>query len=251
MSKFADKLKRVFRNTNQAIGFRKPSADEQTPSILIMVDIGSATLKKIKELSTAEPDAFLIDGIEGDAAKISKATGNIPLGIVFKEGINIPAGNTAYDFVIFGLKAGADLPVDESKGKLLVITESMAPGMIKAINDLDISVDGVLIDFNGSPVDIQFILTCHLFNDLLNKPLLVRIYKSDINDSEIKALNAAGVQGLWLPGDISVTGIKKIKRAIKSLPVNPRKSKRETVLIPGLGSAPKEPEEMEEVEDDE
>ena len=39
MSKFADKLKRSFGNTNQAIGFRKPSADKDTLSILILVDL--------------------------------------------------------------------------------------------------------------------------------------------------------------------------------------------------------------------
>lgn len=251
MSKFADKLKRVFRNTNQTIGFRKPSADEDTSTILIMVDITSSNLKRIKDLGGSGVDAFMVDSSEGNIDKMSKAAGGIPLGIEFKKGVNVPADEITYDFAIFGLKAGADMPGYESKGKILVITETIAPGMIKAINDLDMSVDGVIIDFKDNPIDIQFTLTCHLFDDLLNKPLLVKVYKDDITDAEIKALNAAGVRGLLLPSTIPVSRIKKIKKAIASLPASARKGKRETALIPGMSFGQREPEEVEEVEDDE
>jgi hypothetical protein len=248
MSKFADKLKRSFGNINQAIGFRKPSADEEIPSILIMVDIGSTTLKKIKDLVSGGVDAFLVENVENNLDKIGKTTGNIPLGIIFAEGEDITADNTSGDFIVFGLKARADLPLDKNMGKLLRVTEPLAPGMIKAINDLDISVDGVVVDFKDNPLDIQFILTCHLFNDLLNKPLLVRVYKNDISESEMKSLGAAGVHGLWLSNNIPVSSIKKIKKDIAALPAGTRKDKRTVPLIPGMNFSQ---QETEEIEDDE
>jgi len=248
MSKFADKLKRAFGNTNQTIGFRKPSADKDIASMLILVDIGSTTLKRIKELISSGADAFLIGSTEDNVNKISKSTGNIPLGIVFTGGVDISADNTGCDFILFGLKTGVDLPLDENKGKLLVVTEPLALGMIKAINDLDVAVDGVVIDFKDNPVDIQFVLTCHLFNDLLNKPLLARVYKNDISESEIKSLSAAGIHGLWLPGDIPVSSIKKIKKAIASLPVGSRKDKHNVPIIPGMNIARPETEDLEDDE---
>jgi hypothetical protein len=248
MSKFADKLKKAFGNTNQAIGFRKPSADKDIASMLIMVDIGSTTLKGVKEMISAGVDAFLVGNAESNADKAGKTTGDIPLGIVFNGEVDMPADNAAFDFIVFGLKAGAGLPLDEKKGKMLVVTEPLAPGMIKAINDMDISVDGVVIDFKDNPIDIQFILTCHLFNDLLNKPLLVRIYKNDISESEIKSLGTAGVHGLWLSSDIPASSIKKIKKAIALLPASTRKDKRTVPLIPGMNFTQ---QETEEIEDDE
>lgn len=253
MSKFADKLKRVFRNPNHAIGFRKPSADEETSSILILIDITSSPLKRIKELVSAGVDAFLVNSSESNMDKIIKAAGDIPLGVGLTGAGHQAAltKDTAYDFVVIDLKAKPDMPGDDSTGKLLVVTETMAPGMIKAINDLDISVEGVVIDFKDSPIDMQFILTCHLFGDLLNKPLLVKIYKSDVTDSEIKALNVAGVRGLLLPADTPVAQIKNLKKYIASLPASTRKGKNETALIPGFSFGQKETEEVEEVEDDE
>jgi hypothetical protein len=248
MSKFVDKLKRAFGNINQTIGFRKPSADEDIPSILILVDIGSTTIKRIKELVTGGADAFLIESTEDNVNKISKSTGDIPLGIVYTGGVDISADSIACDFILFDLKTDADLQLYKNKGKLLVVTEPLAPGMIKAINDLDIAVDGVVIDFKDNPIDIQFVLTCHLFNDLLNKPLLARIYKNDISEYEIRSLNAAGVHGLWLPNDIPVSSIKKIKKAIASLPVSTGKDKRTVPLIPGMNFTQ---QETEEIEDDE
>jgi hypothetical protein len=256
MSKFADKLKRVYKSTGQTIGFRKQSADEELPSILLMADVTSSTAKRIKDVIAAGVEGLLtyhnVDN-EENAGKIGKAAGDVALGIALIGTSNrsLLDDKDKYDFIITDLKAAPDVLSGEDTGKFLAVTETIMPGMIKAINDLDINIDGVILDYKDSPIDIQFLLTCHLFGDLLNKPLLVKIYKTDITVTELKALRAAEVRALLLPGDISAEQIKAIKKSISSLPVSTRKSKGETPLIPGFGFGQKEVEETEESEEEE
>jgi hypothetical protein len=255
MSKIADLLKRVNKNNSQAIGFRKPSAPEVIPAVIILADITSSPLKKVKEIISAGVNGLIIysDGdSEASITKMSKAAGDIPFGIGLAgdNGTKI-ADKSNCDFIMAGLKAGPDMLSGEVPGRLLVVSEMIMPGMIKAINDLDVNIDGVVIDYKDSSIDIQFLLNCHVFCDLLNKPLLVRVYQADITDAELKALVTAGIRGLILPEDITVATIKALKKSIASLPANASKTKRYTALIPGISFGQREVEEVEEVEEEE
>jgi hypothetical protein len=208
----------------------------------------------VKETVTAGVDAITVYGHAQDKDQLSevvKTAGDVPVGIILqgeKEKEDIAAGNGP-DFIIFDLSASPALLAKEGMGRLLVISEMIIPGMIKAINDLSKGVDGVVIDFKNNKLDMQFVLTCHMFSDLLNKPLLVRLYQRNITGAELKALSEAGVCGMLLPKEIPVSGIKSIKKSIASLPAAPRR-KGDIPLIPGLGVSRKEETEVEEPEEE-
>jgi hypothetical protein len=256
MSKFVDMLKRAQNRGNQTLGFRKPAEDKEKSSILLLADITTLPVKKLKEIVAAGVDGLVVfNGTLNESApgEVSKTVSDVPRGIALT-GDNKPGKisvKDGIDFVMVDLTAGPDLLAEEGLGRFLVISEAITPGMIKAINELGPDIDGVVIDFKNHKIDMQFILTCHLFSDILSKPLLVRLYQKSITDAELKALNRAGIKGLLLPGDIAVSGIKAIKKSIDSLPAVTWKSKSLTPLIPGMSISQKEPEQVEVEEEEE
>jgi hypothetical protein len=203
MSKFTEKLQRVYRGVSTSIGFRK-SAEAEPPPLLVIANLTKASAAEAKAIAGAGIDAAIVSsaglGAKG-FGQLSKAMNNIPLGLLLasagKEEIAQSLG-LGGDFVVFDLKAPLEAVSKEGTGKLLMIEPSLDPGLVRAINELPLTLDGVLVTGEESSVTVERLLICQRFSDLLVRPLLVAVDLS-VTGAEISSLLQAGVNGLVLP----------------------------------------------------
>jgi hypothetical protein len=259
MSKFIDKLGRIYRTAAPSLGFRQSAAETDLPPLALIADLTNAGAKKAKSIAGSKVDAAVISSENLDADSFEELTRSIdglPLGLQLAE-TNDPDKiqeilKLNWDFLVFGLQTPFESINKEGSGKILRIEPSLTPALIRAINELSFSIDAVLITGNNFTVTIERLLTCQLFASLLNKPLLVNV-NSAITNNELSNLHGTGVKGLILPEGAPLKVFTELKKTISSLPKKTPKRKTGTgVLLPRIG-IPTEPdvEKIEEDEDDE
>ena len=254
MSKFAEKLQRVYRGAAAPIGFRKSTEAELQP-LLVIANLTKASASEAKAIADAGIDAGIVIGAGLGAkgfAQLSKAIEDVPLGLFLggaeKEEI-AQSVDQGCDFVVFGLKTPLEAVSREDVGKLLRIEPSLEPGLVRAINELPLTVDGVLIAGEELSVTVERLLTCQRFTELLSKPLLVTVNLS-VTRAEISSLFQAGVNGLVLPEKVPAETFAELKKTIASLPKAAKRKAKGAALLPrlggGLGAEVQEEEEEEE-----
>ena len=257
MSKFADKLNRIYKSSAPALGFRKSREETELPSLLLVADLTKAVVKKSKGIADREMDAAVIssESIDADNFKeLIKSTGEVPLGLLLEEGSSqekiqqmIDAG---CDFVVFGLQVPLEAINKEGLGKVLEIEPSLTPGLIRAVNELSPPIDAALIASNAATITIERLLTFQLFAGLLNKPILVNV-NSELTSGELNSLHETGVKGLILPEGTSLKVFAELRKTISSLPKTPKRKTSAGVMLPHISTQPetKKVEEEEEEED--
>ncbi len=257
MSKFIDKLKRASNKTVVPLGFKKPSAEEETPPILLIANLSGDTLKQAKELVDAGVDTVLLDLGDAEAAELAKyqkAIGDLPFGFELSESFSGDIDKLiekGCDFIIFDINATVDQIDREKLGRALVIDKSLTPGMVKAIGDLEMDIDCIVIDGAKRGADLQILLAAHLYKDILNKPILMRVQRSP-SKSELVELNAAGIRGLILATKITAASIRELQQLIRGLPKSVKKKTNDRPLIPSISlGAPHEKEEVQHEEEEE
>ncbi len=252
MSKFADKLQRIYRTTAQSIGFRKSATETEVNSPLLIADLTGVGVKKASDIVNSGIDAAVIssEGLDASSFKsLVTGTGDIPLGLLLaKNSIeNIPDFvDSGCDFIVFDVQTPLESINREGLGKILKIDRSLTPGMVKAINDLSMPIDGVFVAGDASPVTVELVLICQFFADLLDKPLLVTISPT-VTRGELSSLREAGVNGLLLPERVPAKVFAGLKKIITGLPKTSKRKTRGSALIPQIGGEQKV--EMEEEED--
>jgi hypothetical protein len=256
MSKFVEKLQRVYRGAGAPIGFRK-SAEEELPSLLIIANLTKASAEEAKAIADAGIDAGIVIGA-GLGAKgfeqLSAAMDNVPLGLFLgsaeKEEI-VKTADLSWDFVVFGLKAPLEAVSREDLGKVLRIEPSLDPGLVRAINELPLEVDAVLVAGDELSVTVERLLICQRFTELLAKPLLLTVHLS-VTRAEISSLFQAGVNGLVLPEKVPAETFAEMKKTIAGLPKAAKRKSKSAALLPrlggGLGTEVQGEEEEEEEE---
>jgi len=259
MSKLVDKLKKASAKTIAPMGFKKPSSEEEIPAMLIIANLSGATLKQAKDLVDSGVDAILLDlnDEEGqELAKFQKTIGSLPFGFQILDSFQNNMDRLiekGCDFVVFGTAVDINVVEREQLGKVLIIDRSLTPGMVKAIGDLNMDIDCILPDAQKKTIDMELLLTGHLYKDILNKPLLVSV---DItpSKSELGELNAAGVRGIILSSKTTPAAVRDLQKLISELPKSPKKkSSAERPLIPSLSfaaTAERHEEEQEEEDED-
>jgi hypothetical protein len=258
MSKFADKLNRIYKSSAPALGFRKPSEETELPSILLLADLTKGGVKKAKSVADSGINAAVVssESIDADNFKeLVRSTGEVPLGLLLEEGDSqekvqqmIDAG---CDFIVFGLQAPLEAINKEGLGKVLKIEPSLTPGLIRAVNELRPSIDAVLIASDAVPITIERLLTCQLFTGLLNKPILVNV-NSELSSGELNSLHETGVKGLILPEGTTPKVFAELKKTISSLPKTPKRKTSTGVLLPRISTQPEtKVEKVEEEEEEE
>ena len=257
MSKLVEKIKRASIKTVAPLGFKKQSAEEEVPRVLIIANMSGATQKQAKDIVESGIDAILLDmnDEEGqELAKFQKTIGDLPFGFklsdTFKNDMD-KLIDKGCDFVAFGTTVSINLIDKEKLGKVLIIDRSLTPGMVKAIGDLNMNIDCILLDGGRKSIDLELLLTGHLYKDLLNKPLLVNT-ESTPSKSELCELNAAGVRGLIVPAKTTASAIHELQKLIADLPKSiKKKASSDRPLIPSLSfAAPAEKEEVEQEEEE-
>jgi len=254
MGKFVEKLQRVYRGAAPSIGFRK-STEAEPPPLLIIANLTKAGAAEVKTIAGAGMDAGIVSG-GGLSAKgfgqLAKAMDDVPLGLFLgsaeKEEI-AKSIDLGCDFVVFGLKTPLEAVSGEGVGKLLRIEPSLDTGLVRAINELPLTVDGVLVTGEESSVTVERLLICQRFTELLAKPLLVTVNLS-VTSAELSSLFQAGVNGLVLPERVPAETFADLKKTIGSLPKATKRKAKGTALLPrlggGLGAEVQEEEEEEE-----
>jgi hypothetical protein len=252
MSKFIKELNKSFRSAMPAIGFRKETGLSKKAPVMLIADLTDKNAKEIKAIIGVGVDAVIVrsDNFNKSAAeKILKNIGEVPAGLLVdnEQWENIKAiSDINFDFIICNVKTPVSLVGEGDSGKILRVEPWLAPGVLRAINDLSISFDGIFVDGDNMPINIERLLVCHYISGMLGKPLLSAV-TVPLAQSDLQGLYDAGVRAVLLPKEISPESIKELKEHVGVLLVNSRKKGHENVVLPGIKNEP----ETEIDEDDE
>ncbi len=255
MSKFADKLGSIYKTVAPSMGFRKPDAEAELPPLLLIANINKSGARKAKSLTESGVDAAVVNSKNIEAASFKEliaGMNNTPLGLVLDDGSQENIQELIkldWDFVIFGLQTPVEAINKEGLGKILRIEPSLAPGLARAINELGMAIDGVLVAGDSSAVTIERLLTCQFLAGLVGKPLLITA-NSSLTSGELSSLHEAGIKGLLCPEGTTPKAFAELKKLISSLPKAPRRKTRTSVLLPRLGVPETREEKVEEEEEE-
>src|SRR4030043_1035377 len=236
MSKLAEKLQRIYRGSAPALGFHRSDEAESSP-LLIVAGLTKTGTAEANALVAAGIDAGIISA-KGLSAKscgeLARVLGGIPLGLSLesteKEAI-AKSIDLGCDFVVFGLKTPLEAVNKEGLGRVLKIEPSLEPGLVRAINALPLSIDGVLVPGDEPAITIERLLVYQRFTALLNKPLLVNL-SSNVTANELSSLFEAGVNGLVLPEVLSADVFANLKKSAGGLPRTTKRKTKATALLP-------------------
>ena len=253
MSKFAEKLQRIYRGSVSPLGFRR-SAEAEVSPLLIVTNLAKTNATETKAIASFGIDAGIVSS-EGLNAKgfgqLTKALGDAPLGLVLesvdKEEI-AKSINFGCDFVVFGLKTPFEAVNKEGLGRILKIELNLEQGLVRVINRLPLMLDGVLVTGEETAITVERLLICQRFAELLDKPLLVTV-SSSVTGSELNSLYETGISGLVLSGGFAVESFAELKKTIDSLSKTARPRTRAAALLPRLGGELKTEEDEGEEED--
>jgi hypothetical protein len=253
MSKFIDELGRSYRSVAPSMGFRKDTDVSKKPPLLLIADLTAKTVKDIKAIIEVGVDAVLARGagLKPDAMqKLLKNAGEVPAGLVIDDdnwSNYVEFLQSGCDFVICDSEVPVSVITGDELGRILRIEPSLAPGMIRAINELSLSIDSVLVDSEDTPITIERLLVSQYISGIIGKPLMVKV-GTQLTAVELQGLYEAGVRGLLLPREISVKTLSEFKQLIDNMPRTVRKKQQGNVILPQMKRDAEI--EMEEEEDD-
>lgn len=252
MSRFTEKLQRVYRGVVSSMGFRR-AGEEEIPQMIIIASLSNTSIKTAKVAAGA--DAVIIDGkalAAEDIKKLTEVLGEVPLGVVIDSSNSTNVNEiveAGFDFVIFDIETPLESANKEGPGKILRIEPTMDLGMVRAIGAFPLSIDGVLIGGEDFSLTVERLLICQRFSDLLDKPLLLTVGTS-ISSDELSNLCQAGVKGIVISSLITVKAIAELKKAISCMPKPTKRKTKANPILPRLSSEPESMEGEEEEEED-
>jgi len=254
MSKFADKLQRIYKGTSPALGFRK-SDEAELPPLLFIAGLVKTGAAEAYSLAMAGIDAGVLStkGLSHKSfAELTKAVGGgVSLGCSIdpteKDAV-AKSIDLGCDFIVFGLKTPLEAVNKEGLGRVLKIEPSLEPGLVRAINTLPIEIDAVLVAGDEPALTIERMLVYQRFTELLNKPLLVTA-SSAITVEELKGLVKSGVNGVVLPETFSAEALANLKQSAIGLSRGVKRKAKATAILPRVsGELENKVEEEEEDE---
>lgn len=251
MSILANKLTDINRTSGPEIGFRRASGQINRRQMLIIADISGQDNNKIKSIAASGIDALLTDTASLESSGIQEkdtAVNDIPLGIKIektgKKEKAMPAGIN-YDYAVFNLDTQVELVESAETGRILIVESDLSPHMIRIINNLSIKVDAILLADHDLAVTFKRLLTCQLFAELLQKPLLITV-PSTLNSNELSNLCQAGVKGVVISRGASVKAYTDIVKKIENLPRIKKQKTKGDALLPALSQSQTDYDEEEE-----
>ncbi|MBN2187779.1 MAG: hypothetical protein JW732_10110 [Dehalococcoidia bacterium] len=255
MSKFSDKLQQLSESSVPPIGFHPTVNESKSSAMLLIVGLSGADVEEAKVAADIKADAVLILNQSFNTKLIKqmvKAVGDIPLG-VFVKGISekkmSKLTSSGCDFIVFDVKMPAIALQEETIGKFLTVEPSFEPGLLRAINSLE--VDGVFINRSEeSFVTVEHLLIWQRFCDLLSKPLVVTL-SSSITSAELSNLWQIGIDCVVTPSAQSEEALSELRSMIDHLPKETkRRPGKAGVILPHYGGDVTIEEEEEEEEEE-
>ena len=242
MSKLVKKLRQIYGNAAQPLGFRAASAPSGKQMVLIAC-LQEGESGRIAEAAKAEVDAILIhsQGPEKEQAlgQVAGAVGDIPWGLwldAMSEGCLEQLREAGADFIIFEASTTpAVLLQEEDTGKVLKVDLPEDEGLISTINQLPIEAVLVKVKKEGEVLTISELMGCQWVADAVDKPLLVAT-QGELTDKEIQSLWEVGVRGLVVEVKEKQLGksLTRLSQAIGALPAKLKRHGESRAVLPYL-----------------
>jgi len=246
MSKFIDKLNRVFQAVPQPMGFRTALSAADKPGLMLVAGLTRADIgAQAGGIEGADAGLMPLSSLAADKQAVNAVMAALPWGVRLegtgKDDISaaVAAGG---DFLVFpATNTPAGLGKDCAKvGKILQVEPSLDIGMVRAINDLP--VEAVLMADDAAEDDFvtwHQLMLFKRFVDLLSKPLLVPV-PTAVGVGELQVLWELGVAGVVVeikPGQ-HTTRLKELRRMIGDLtPPKRKRGRAEAILPPYIGGS--------------
>ena len=221
------------------MGFRPVSAPTQSASMLFVAYLPQVDINRANSVANVGVDAVLLPQeafVAKELKQIVATLKDIPAGIWVKETNSenvIQIAKSGCDFVVFGLKTSIEVLKVKDIGKILEIRPSLDPGLVRAINDLPLSVDGVIIRGEESYLTVEYLLICQRFSELVTKPVLVTLPLS-FSSEQLSSLREMGVDGVVVSGEQPEERLTELKKAISDLPRRIRQRGKVAAVLPPL-----------------
>lgn len=249
MSRFLDKLERIWAGKAQPIGFGPQTAKAKSPAMAI-----------VTRLSPGEPDMAALSGEEGADAllvsiddlergaetlsRVSQVAGDIPLGVsvkaVTKDDVEqlIELG---CDFLLFNANEVPAAILSETRiGKVMEVDPSLSDSLARTIARLPI--DAVFFSAEQQPLSVRQLMDYARLASLVGKPFLVAL-PAALRREDIEGLWQAGVRGLVLT--LERARLSQVREMIQALPpTRKRAEKGMDVLLPAVEWPSEEEQEI-------
>jgi len=249
MSRFLDKLERIWAGKAQPIGFGPQTAKAKSPAMAI-----------VTRLSPGEPDMAALSGEEGADAllvsiddlergaetlsRVSQLAGDIPLGVsvkvVTKDDVEqlIQLG---CDFLLFNANEVPAAILSETRiGKVMEVDPSLSDSLARTIARLPI--DAVFFSAEQQPLSVRQLMDYARLASLVGKPSLVAL-PAALRSEDIEGLWQAGVRGLVLT--LERQELSQVREMIQALPpTKKRAEKGMDVLLPAVEWPSEEEQEI-------
>lgn len=245
MSVLVDKVRHLYENASEPLGFRpvRGRYDKQMVLIAALTGVDGALAA---QLGKVEVDAVLargqaLEGEERGLQEFGRAAGDVPWGMWLDtmEASSVERLKKAgADFVIFEASAApAVLLQEEDIGKALRVELPRDETLICAVNEVSVDMIVLGVREGGGLLTVADLMRCQWLAAMVDRPLLVA-GEENFADHEVRSLWEVGVQGLVVEvkEERSLESLASISEAIKSLPRKRRKQDRGRAVLPPLGA---------------
>jgi hypothetical protein len=234
MSKLADRIRKAARPEPAPLGFGARAQRPTTPTLLVVVRLGSGDANKAEEAAKKGADAVLIDG--GDSGKAKDAAGKGPGLAVGVRPSNADRKSVASlrdagaDFVVLDAQsAAADSMLEEKIGFVLDHRDETDDTGLRVLGEL--GLDAMIIPSLPDKLSLADLLKLRRVAALTRVPLLTGV-KPDSETGYLQSLRDSGVAGVIV--DSSALGkLGDLKSRIESLPARGRRrEERAEAVLP-------------------
>ncbi len=249
MSRFLDKLERIWAGKAQPIGFGTQAAKAKSPAMAIVTRLSPGEPDMAAPSGEEGADALLvsIDDLERGAetlSRVSQVAGDIPLGVsvkaVTKDDVEqlIELG---CDFLLFNANEVPAAILSETRiGKVMEVDPSLSDSLARTIARLPI--DAVFFSAEQQPLSVRQLMDCARLASLVGKPSLLAL-PAALRSEDIEGLWQAGVRGLVLT--LEQQSLSQVKEMIQALPpTKKRAEKGMDVLLPAVEWPSEEEQEI-------
>ena len=269
MSRFIDMLKQAIEGKAQRIGFGAALVQVKRRPLLLMAKLDGLNSQLASDVANRGADAVVLPirsaeerradanvCCTGDLDAVKAALGDTPWGALspsFSSEDVEKLKELGCDFVVFEAEKTPSALLEETIGKVLVVTPAISDVMARMVDQLP--VDAVLLKDYASTepyVTVQQLMDFRRIMSLSRKPLIISVAE-DYDTTGLRNLRDAGIGGIIfrvIDAD-SAERLKSLHEAIQALPASRKRTvEREAPVLPQVGAGPAAFEEEEEEEEE-
>jgi hypothetical protein len=255
MSRFIDRLNRLFKAEPQPMGFMVSRPSAESPKMQLVASLTADVVDKVS-VALESADAALIEVTKADDVdaleKVCLAKQGVPGGGWLKSassGTLEKALKAACDFWVFPATTPLSLTQKDKIGRILEVDFSLPEGLLRTANDLPIDAVLAFSKKEDIALTLNRLMLIQRLIYSIQKPVLVFV-PDDLSSKELQALWDMGISGAVVQVTDETAGEKLagLRKAIGELKAPAfRKKSRFGPMLPRMQpEAPQPPEEEEE-----